>query len=77
MIDSTGRGLRQLTTSPAAESAPSWSPDGRRLAFVSADGLAVDLYVLDIAKGTATQLTADPFTEGSPAWLADGRTSPS
>ena len=44
VVDSTGRGLRQLTTSSAAESAPSWSPDGRRLAFVSADGLAVDLY---------------------------------
>jgi len=74
VIDATGRGLRRLTTSPAAESAPSWSPDGRRLAFVSADGLAVDLHVLDIAKGSATQLTADPFTEGSPAWSADGRT---
>lgn len=74
VIDSTGRGLRRLTTSPAAESAPSWSPDGRRLAFVSAEGLTVDLYVLDIAKGSMTQLTTDPFNEGSPAWSADGRT---
>ena len=74
VIDSTGRGLRRLTTSPAAESAPSWSPDGRRLAFVSNHGTAVDLYVLDVAVGSATQLTADLFTEGSPAWSADGRT---
>lgn len=73
-IDSTGRGLRRLTTSPAVESAPAWSPDGRRLAFVSADGLAVDLYVLNLAAGSVAQLTADPFTEGSPAWSADGRT---
>jgi hypothetical protein len=75
VIDSTGRGLRRLTTSPAVESAPSWSPDGRRLAFVSADGAAVDLYVLDAATSTAVvQLTADAFTEASPAWSPDGRT---
>jgi dipeptidyl aminopeptidase/acylaminoacyl peptidase len=74
VIDPTGRGLRRLTTSPAAESAPTWSPDGLRLAFVSTDGPAVDLFVLDVAMGSLTQLTADPFAEGSPAWSADGRT---
>jgi hypothetical protein len=72
-IDPSGRGLRRLTTTPALESSPAWSPDGRRLAFVSADGTAIDLYAIDASRGTPTQLTADPFTEDSPAWSPDGR----
>jgi hypothetical protein len=74
VIEPTGRGLRRLTTTPAFESAPAWSPDGRRLAYVSGDGTSVDLYWLDVARGTVTPVTADPFIEASPAWSPDGRT---
>ncbi|MGH2921393.1 MAG: lysyl oxidase family protein [Gaiellaceae bacterium] len=74
-VGSNGRGSRRLTASAAFESAPAWSPDGRRLVFVSTDGAATDLYVLEVAgRGGVRQLTADPFAEGSPAWSADGST---
>ena len=72
LVDPTGRGLRRLTTSTATESEPAWSPDGRRLAYVSAEGAAVDLFALDVARGTVTQITADPGPETSPAWSEDG-----
>ncbi len=71
-IEPSGRGLRQLTASTALESAPAWSPDGRRLAFVATEGVTVDLYVLDLVGGNLTQLTADAFVESSPAWTPDG-----
>ena len=73
-IEPSGRGLRQLTTSTAIESAPAWSPDGRRLAFVATEGVTVDLYMLDLVRGNLTQLTADAFVESSPAWTPDGQT---
>jgi hypothetical protein len=70
-IESTGRGLRRLTTSPAEESEPAWSPDGTRIAFTTVDGGSTDLYVLDVQTLAVTRLTQDLYTERSPAWSAD------
>src|SRR6185369_139894 len=47
--------LRRLTQTAADEESPSFSPDGRRIAFVR----AFDLYVLDLATGKETRLTRD------------------
>ena len=50
-----GHNLRRLTRTEAAEEAPHFSPDGRRIAFVR----GFDLYVLDLASGAETRLTTD------------------
>lgn len=47
--------LRRLTQTAANEEDPSFSPDGRRIAFVR----AFDLYVMDLATAKETQLTHD------------------
>ncbi len=56
---------------------PTWSPDSKRLAFVSFQttrGGQMDLWMVDIGTTTVTQLTDDPASEGWPAWNpADGR----
>lgn len=70
----SGRGLRRLTSSPAIESQPAWSPDGRKLAYVALEGESTDLYVLDIARSTVVRLTQDLTAEASPAWGPNGRT---
>lgn len=65
---------RRLTTSEAADGAPRWSPDGRRLAFVS-DRLErgkPQVYVLDLAGGEAVRVTAAPGGVGQAAWSPDG-----
>jgi Lysyl oxidase/WD40-like Beta Propeller Repeat len=74
LVEPSGRGRRRLTSSPAIESQPAWSPDGRRLAYVALEGESTDLYVLDVASGTIVRLTQDLNLESAPTWGIGGRT---
>jgi TolB protein len=73
VIDSIGHGLQRITTSAAIDSEPSWSPDGKRLAIVSFDGISTDLYVADVKTKGLLRLTQDAAVEHSPNWSRDGR----
>jgi WD40-like Beta Propeller Repeat/Lysyl oxidase len=73
VIDGNGHGLRRITTSEALETEPAWSPDGRRLAFVSFDAVSADLYVADARTKALLRLTQDVAVESSPVWSKDGR----
>ena len=71
-----GGGSVQLTSSPAAESAPRWSPDGRMLAFLSdrdsEDGIS-RIWALDRRGGEARLLADTPHSIGDFAFSPDGR----
>ena len=51
---------------------PSWSPDGRRLAFTSTRDGNEEIYVWDTDTGALTRLTFDPARDRDPAWSPDG-----
>ncbi len=71
---------RMLTGWPGDELRPSWSPDGKRIAFYSNNGntsdKVFDLWVIDItgenAKKLATNVVVDDHL--GPAWAPDGQT---
>lgn len=66
-------GEAQLLVSHAAyESRPLWSPDGKRLAFVSQRTGNGDIYVLDAATSELRRLTYGDGAENLDAWSADG-----
>lgn len=63
---------RRLTTGPKQDTAPAWSPDGTRLAFVSDRAGKPQVFVLDLRGGEARQLTDAEEGAGGPQWSPDG-----
>ena len=63
-----------LAAGPGAHSQPRWSPDGRRLAYIStAEGGAAQLFVRWMGSGESVRITGLPDTPSSVAWSPDGR----
>jgi Tol biopolymer transport system component len=59
VVNVDGTGLRNVTRSPGRDGAPVWSPDGRKIAFVSKRDGNRDIYVMN-ADGTGLRnLTRD------------------
>ncbi|HTI28294.1 MAG TPA: hypothetical protein VL652_45345 [Kutzneria sp.] len=68
-VHADGTGLRRLTDGDAAETSPTFSPDGKNIAFASTAAGRSQIFVRPAAGGPATQLTAEPAgSAGQPAW---------
>jgi Tol biopolymer transport system component len=68
-ISTGGTGLRQLTTGARAADEPTFSPDGRRVAFTRA---FAGIFVIDADGSGLHRLTGDP-NDRFPVWSPDGR----
>ena len=65
---------RRLTWNPGADGGPAWSPDGKRIAFVSKRGDAPpQLYVMALEGGEAQPVTKLPVAVQGPKWFPDGK----
>ncbi|HXF95116.1 MAG TPA: BamA/TamA family outer membrane protein [Gemmatimonadales bacterium] len=51
---------------------PTWSPDGRAIAFSAQVGGHTDLFVYDLERGRLRRLTEDAYADLQPAWSPDG-----
>ncbi|MCX5783924.1 MAG: hypothetical protein NTW04_05765 [Elusimicrobia bacterium] len=68
LVDITGGQLRQLTKNAGSNEDPSWSPDGRFIAFTSTRARSRQIYVMD-ADGSAPHLVARlPGSSFTPNW---------
>ena len=67
-----GQAVR-LTTNPAYESHPVWSPDGKSIAFASDRKGNNDVFVMPASGGTARQLTFNSAGETPWAFTPDGK----
>jgi TolB protein len=77
-MNADGSGLRRLTTSPAGDRQPDWSPAGTDLAYtIDKPDSPINFEVARMAADGSgyRQLTTTPALEASsqPSWLPDGR----
>ncbi|HZO95490.1 MAG TPA: S41 family peptidase [Candidatus Baltobacteraceae bacterium] len=72
-VPSGGGVARVLVAAGGAASRPLFSPDGKRLAFVSSRPGAIGVYVVALDGGTLTRLTHDDVPPNLSAWSPDGR----
>ncbi|MEA3064852.1 MAG: hypothetical protein QOJ27_1298, partial [Sphingomonadales bacterium] len=74
LVDTRSGEQVPLAAGPGSHSQPRWSPDGRRLAYIStAEGGSAQLFVRWMGSGEAVRITGLPDTPSSIAWSPDGR----
>ena len=56
-VGANGGQARQLTTNPAHDYMPVWSPDGSKIAFASNREGSMDIYIVDAQGGVPKRLT--------------------
>ena len=65
--------VSKVTTDPALETDPAWSPDERRIAFISSRTGRNSVFVKDLSTGRETRLFEYPTAVVLDDWSPDGR----
>lgn len=75
LLDVLNGGIDEIIDIPEVEQqlAPSWSPDGKRIAFYGWKGGQFDIFTFDLESRTVTQITNDPIYDGGPVFSPDGK----
>ncbi|TNY25647.1 Tol-Pal system beta propeller repeat protein TolB [Fulvimonas soli] len=74
VADSDGYNPQVVAKSRESLLSPAWSPDGRKIAYVSFESGNSQIYVQDITTGSRQLVASHPRgINGAPAWSPDGR----
>ncbi len=68
-----GGEMRQLTNDEHSSASPRWSPDGEKLAFISARDGENQIWTIDVSSGALKKITGLSTGAGDPVWSPDGK----
>jgi TolB protein len=71
--DADGQNIRNAMNSGEPIISPSWSPDGKKVAYVSFEDRKPVIYVHELATGRRIALSNQKGNNSAPAWSPDGR----
>ena len=74
IADADGEGGQVALNSPEPIISPSWSPDGKQLAYVSFETQKAVVYTQDTATGVRRAVANFKGSNSAPAWSPDGQT---
>jgi len=70
---SDGSDPTRLTSNESNDTLPAWSPDGRKIAFVSDRDGNREIYVMNADGNEQINLTRNPADDWTPTWSPDGK----
>lgn len=73
LVPITGGEPKQLTASEKSDDRPRWSPDGRKIAFVSERDGESQIWVIDVGGGEARKITNISTGASGVIWSPDGK----
>ena len=68
VMNADGSGLIRLTFQPGHDYQPSWSPDGKRIAFTAEYANNRDIYLMNADGSNMIRLTQHPAEDSDPNW---------
>lgn len=72
MVDAKGENVIRLTSNPAHEYYPSWSPDGTELVLQILDGPDMELAIVNAKTKSTRMLTENDCGDWGPSWFPVG-----
>ena len=72
LLTETGKIIKRLTYARGIDVSPSFSPDGKKMAFVSKRSGTPQIYIMDLASETVDRLTFHGQYNTEPAWSPKG-----
>jgi TolB protein len=73
LSDVDGSDEKRLTNSPGMAWDPSWSPDGKKIAYSTDSSGDWEIAIINLSDGKVKTITSNEAYDGHPRWSPDGR----